>query len=120
MGVQMSSAFFTETKREILNEIGGEEKLEEYKFKHPKELRMSLWVWLHPSAYSLIHWGIPGCFLFQGAVFNLIHLFVFSWSPLLWVAVGMYVVGLYSLWKQKNSWLFRKGSTLYEIYLQNY
>lgn len=111
-------SFYFDTKVQLLDAIDGEENLQKYKVMSPKNMRFSLWVWLHPSAYALIHWGIPFCAFFQVGVLKTLSLY---WSHFLltffmWVFL---ISGVITLYLQYKKWKFRKGTTLYEIYLQN-
>lgn len=111
-------SFYFDTKVELLEEIGGEENLEKYKRMNPSKLKLSLWVWLHPSAYKLIHWGIPFCAFFQFIMFYAIYS-LWNWGFCKWIAIFFFVSGLITLYRQHNLWKARKGCTLYEIHLQN-
>jgi len=110
-------SFYSDTKKEILNEIGGEDQLEKYKYIHPSKLKLSLWIWLHPSSYKLIHWGMPGCALFQALLFKIISLYFDKWyiNMMFWFSL---IIGIILLIVQYKGWTYRKGLTMYEIHLE--
>ena len=113
---QKKLKIYSDTREELLDQIGGEEMLDSYKTMNPRKMKLSLWIWLHPSAYSLIYWGIPSCALFQSALCFVIRHYWNHWiiNALAWV---FFVIGIISLIVQINGRQANKGLTLFEKFI---
>jgi len=110
---------YNEVKEELLRQVGGEEEADKLRELHPSKLSLKLWIWFHPSAYSLIYWGTPACLILQASVLAIIYYFFWSKSFFFFTAGIMLVLGLIISYIKVTNWNYRKGMTLYDVMLRN-
>lgn len=108
---------YAKTKEDLLEEIGGEENIEKVRVMNPAKLKMSVWLWLHPSAYSIIHWGIPSIAIAQGILLFVLSFYI-KYKILYYTGIIFFILGLLTLIKQIKQWKIKKGLTLYDIYIK--
>lgn len=104
-------------RKEYYPEIKSLEDLEKYKQMNPAKMSTGDWLWLHPTAYQLIYWGMPSCLLFQAVVCEvLFRMFDRGWLRILAVVFG--VLGTIVMLRQYKHSYFNKGMTLFEMFMK--
>lgn len=88
--------------------------------KNVSELDYFTWLFLHPSAYKLIYYGIPSMGIFVFGLCSLLSYFVLSSTLFSIIFALMAFIFVFSLYRKYQKRFFIKDTTLYDLFMRDY